>query len=100
MSEKLNDRTAAKIGNWLGAQKAYFDAKREMRGCETAMRNAANALGKHLAPADAVVSEEFAIWVERDGERQLLYVRCVRQGEFQLEWRDTVKGRNARASGS
>lgn len=80
------------IDRWESARRSVADSRRRLARAEVELDNAANALGKFLAPSNAEMSEIFCVWV---GGRILSIAAngpsCIGLADYRIEWRPDSK---------
>lgn len=71
------------VERWGNAVDALANLKRQISSAECELSNAANDLGKFLAPDDAVDGEIFNIWYGS----KILCVQKIGQHDYKISWR-------------
>lgn len=86
-----DQKTTQIIRDWERAQKRVTDAKSELNGAECSLANATSALGRWIAPDNAISGETFNIWI--DG-RLLSVTKQANgaSGDYKIEWRKGKTG--------
>lgn len=58
-----DSETEKLLANWTNAKSRVKDVASALNEAECELTNCVNALGRHLAPKDALADEVFSIWV-------------------------------------
>lgn len=93
MSGQANRDSNERAKTWVRACERYLAIGEQLRLAQKEVDAAGDELGKHLAPEDAEVNEEFQIWIRTDElgffeKEKLLRVTKLDSEHFAIRWRN------------
>ena len=75
---------------WTLANIRLKSCRAALNGAECEAMNAANALGKHIAPSDMTQGEEIGVWVRFEADEEAI-VQVVKKSDADFEL--SIRGR-------